>query len=219
MQKQILTFEELLMHGKRQLVESDSPGDTGIEDGTRTSPLFQQIVDINSYMFTTFSTNKGGHNLSIEGVIPLSVFQKIQLFLSLGCYIYMANNPLTKEIVGYSLIDPEDYDVEMSKIPKQMFVDKKQEKDYGLKRLGWVQITDWKKGKALFETGRPPYVTIPTNPIEEGFPSDEVVEIVNNDLLFKGEDPLISIFIEDPIFGRISLYKNLLKYLKSATIK
>lgn len=55
-------------------------------------------------MYTTYSTNINDKILSVDGVIPLNIFKKIEPLLLQHGYWYIAVNPLNFGVYGINLI-------------------------------------------------------------------------------------------------------------------
>jgi hypothetical protein len=203
------TWKELLDQGQKNFNDANSLTGLVVEDISDTH--FRQLKEINKYMYTTYSTNPGDFLLSIEGIIHLSTFHKIETSLCLKGYYFIACNPLTKEKVGENLMPKEDYDPSMN---KTTYIEKciPTSKKYYLTQW-WMRLCSTGKESIMANYSMPIHFLDFDDP-DNFLPSDETLGYVNHNL-FSGQNPLISIIIEDPVVARISLYRELLTMLKS----
>lgn len=118
------TFNELLARGIQNF-DNPETNITGLEEQALTGVSYQQLKNINRYMYTTYSTNIGDKVFSIEGVIPLNIFKKIEPLLLQEGYWYIAVNPLDRRVHGLNLISFNEFDkslahfTEVKRIPDE----------------------------------------------------------------------------------------------------
>lgn len=204
------TFEQLLARGQENFIDPDN-NITGIEPSTLNGKFKEQLASLNRYIYTTYSTNAGDKVLSIEGVIPLNTFKRIEPLLLQQGYWYIAANPLTYTVAGSNIPSSDEFDADLSHY-------------LILNCVNNNEINQYRSWKVLCSVGGKTYLyndKIQTHFIQprsdtdydyREYISDETLEYTD-ELLYKGDNPLISIMIQDPIVGRISLYSNLLKFL------
>jgi hypothetical protein len=210
------TFEELFKHGKKNF--SGLGGLTGMEDQTIGNT---DLINLNKYMYTTYSSNEGQKTLSLDGVLTLKNFLKIEPFLNSYGYWYIAERLLPRERIRKNLPTASQFDwskanyTKISRLPKSYY--NPQEYIYNGEVLcnhGDPIITGDKKVPIYFFTR---FTELPSDRLLPEWaknPSSEVLGYTSENL-FKGENPLIGLLIEDPVVGRISLYRNLYKYMSS----
>jgi len=142
--------------------------------------------------------------MTIEGIIPLSVFMKMEPYLQAKGYLYKAINPFTKKIIGQKLMDNYEYD--LSKGFETVI--RTDEDDYRcFDDSAWIKLSPNIRVSTNIR-----YCLLVKDDHEDDYPSCEVLDYTS-EKLFINENPLISIIIEDPAIARITLYKEILNLL------
>jgi hypothetical protein len=185
---------------------------TSIEDSTLESEYSTTLREINNYMYTIYSTNLPNEvqatAFSIEGIISLKVYQSMKPYMLEKGFTWIAENSLTKLHREYNLLPAQDFNLDYD---KQRLIQVFNQPMLSLKN--WDLIAQDKE-IYIYSTISQPIHLLPLNDDSQSLdPSDEVLQYVDEEE-FIGDNCLITIIIEDPIPGRTSLYKEILKMLK-----
>lgn len=213
-------FSDLLVQGRRNFDSTDLDVDniTGLEEGTMESRFVEQLRDLNNYMYTTYSTNRGCKVLSLEGIIPSDIFKKIEPKLLQQGYWYIAANPFDDKVHGVNLLSTEEFDPSMDKQTKLVWIDKNDQETLSA-YYRWTSLCSTNKETLLINKD----INIHFFPANDGslllkdYVSNETLRYTD-ETLYQGDNPLIAIVIEDPIVGRISLYAKLYQFLVAANV-
>jgi hypothetical protein len=214
MDRTFSSFEELLEQGRFNFEINPNSNITGLEEGTRRSIYVSILKNINYYMYTTYSTNVGDKVFSIEGIIPLNVFKKIEPKLLEQGYWYVAANPLDNKIYGVNLISSDEFDPNLSYDSKLEWINDRDKNKFGENWMPLCQTVN----TTLYMNNKIDIHFLPPN--DENISLDDCISYealgYTEKSLFQGTNPLINLTIEDPIVGRISLYSKLLTMLEWA---
>lgn len=213
-ESKIQSFSELLDRGRKNFDISSGINLTGLEESTMNSTFVEQLKDLNNYMYTTYSTNEGDKTLSIEGIIPLNLFYKIEPQLQRQGYWYIAASPLDNQIYGINLIPSDEFDSERANMIYLQWVNNR---DIGLFNRQWNKVCSTDNMQLLMNDKISIHFLPPDNSnlLLHDYISNETLEYTDESL-YHGNNPLINVIIEDPIVGRISLYSKLYKFLQAA---
>lgn len=204
------TFPELLARG-RENFDNVGQNITGLENSTIQSLFWSQLRYLNYFMYTTYSTNKGDKVLSVEGVLPLNVFKSVETKLLQEGYWYLAVNPLDKAVHGIKILQEDEYDQSVAMYTSFRLVDQEQRnRMYDT----WYQICKIEDKMLMVNDSIHIHLLNPRANITDMI-SDETLEYTSEEL-FRGPNPLVSLVVEDPVVGRISLYKKLAMFLNNA---
>lgn len=205
------SFNELLAVGRDNFADPANDK-TGLEDHSITGKVRDQLLNLNSYMYTTYSTNSGCQVLSIEGVCPLSIFKRIEPDLLKQSYWYIAKNPLDLVEHGSNIPPKEEFEYSMSRQTLVGIIRK--DKFKGYRAPPWKVLGTFKDEVVAYNDD------VAIHFIEPGadpahYNSNETL-LYTDEALFRGDDPLVSVVVEDPIVGRISMYNKLYEFLRVA---
>lgn len=179
------SFEDLLEHGRKQLLDfrenPDSDNSTGIEDSL-VEPYLSQMIEMNNYIYTTASTNYPAalpffQPFFLEGVTRLSTAKRLYQKLSDKYYWVLAQDLLTGD---FPIVAPHElysWDIAQSKDVTQA------DSQY--------LISDF------FFAENEPYIL-----------GAEVLQYTDESV-FKGEDRVVGIIIEDSCNCRKDLYRDI----------
>jgi len=209
------TFDELLHFGKLQLEYfSNNSCDydyniTGLEPQLKNKYL-DQMIELNEYMYTTFSTNNYEHCLCVGGILKLNDAIKLSKLLKKEKYwysietkgkIYDINIDETK--LNERVLIFYDVDVDSDRMIK---ANTKKDFEQG---KGWafnVSKNRWEFYTPIHIFDDDSYDLMSTYP--------EAYEYTNHSLFKTKTNPLVAIFIEDPIPSNDTLYKKLIQMFK-----
>jgi len=152
---------------------------------------------------TRHSTNESDtiQTLSVGGCIPLKIWPLLKQQIIQERLFYSSYEFKTKQR-ELKTIPEEDYDSRASKYMVYHIVDNHERKRYMNDR--WIEMASMNGCFLLINKNINLFM------IEPKEASDEVEQIITKEL----KDELVSVMIEDPIAGRISLYRWLYKILK-----
>lgn len=224
MNTKIQSAKELFDKGVKHISDFLTDGDSGVTG--LDNPFGMEIIkEINNYMYTTYSTNRGDRNLTIEGVLPHSLFNRIKSDLRDKGYWFIAQNPLasikpeelatsSKELIGsrpvlYSHLGNNRNKTRLERI----IIDGK---DLNIFYPDVWKVDEYLSNNKIIISRQEPLFFMNDECMKEIMEpgiGNEVLDYTDKQL-FMGDDPLIGLFIEDPDFSKKDLYEQLLKILK-----
>jgi hypothetical protein len=211
-------FKDLLRLGQAQLQAfKDGKTDlnvTGIED--RLSGVYlDQMIILNKYVYTIYSTNFYDSALSIEFVLPLSLAKSLTALLKPRYWYTIVEKNILHDIyihkvrhaTGAVLSYVKVEDAHAKRHMARTFED-------FLNHKGWYEYDGcyWLYNSCYFHYSE--------DEIREDMKKDPVViEPISlgycDPILISGPDPLVTMTVEDPDVNRKDLYAVLIEYLQS----